>query len=48
MSVARVTEITASSTVSFEDAIAQGVARADSFIAAVRLASEMASARANR
>ncbi len=29
MSVARVTEITASSTVSFEDAIAQGVARAD-------------------
>ena len=29
MSIARVTEITASSTVSFEDAIAQGVARAD-------------------
>lgn len=29
MSVARVTEITASSTVSFDDAVAQGVARAD-------------------
>lgn len=29
MSVARVTEITASSTVSFEDAVTQGIARAD-------------------
>ena len=29
MSIARVTEITASSTVSFDDAIAQGIARAD-------------------
>lgn len=29
MSVAKVTEITASSTVSFEDAIKQGIARAD-------------------
>ncbi|WP_274628929.1 dodecin family protein [Arvimicrobium flavum] len=29
MSVARVTEITASSTTSFEDAIAQGIARAN-------------------
>ena len=29
MSVARVTEITSSSTVSFDDAVAQGIARAD-------------------
>ncbi|WP_029085996.1 dodecin family protein [Brevundimonas aveniformis] len=29
MSVAKVTEVTASSTVSFEDAIKQGIARAD-------------------
>ena len=29
MSVAKVTEITASSTVSFEDALKQGIARAD-------------------
>jgi len=29
MSIARVTEITASSTVSFDDAINQGIARAD-------------------
>ena len=29
MSVARVTEITSSSTVSFDDAISQGIARAD-------------------
>ena len=29
MSIARVTEITASSTVSFDDAITQGIARAD-------------------
>lgn len=29
MSIARVTEITASSTVSFDDAIAQGIARAE-------------------
>ena len=29
MSVARVTEITASSTVSFDDVVAQGIARAD-------------------
>ena len=29
MSVARVTEITASSSVSFEDAVIQGIARAD-------------------
>lgn len=29
MSIARVTEITSSSTVSFDDAISQGIARAD-------------------
>ena len=29
MSIARVTEITSASTVSFEDAISQGIARAD-------------------
>ncbi|MGH7026267.1 dodecin family protein [Brevundimonas sp.] len=29
MSIARVTEVTSSSTVSFEDAVTQGIARAD-------------------
>ena len=36
MSVARVTEITSSSTVSFEDAIKKGIARADEPLAQVR------------
>lgn len=36
MSVARVTEITSSSTVSFEDAIKKGIARADETLDQVR------------
>lgn len=36
MSVARVTEITASSSVSFEDAIQKGIARADETLDQVR------------
>lgn len=36
MSVARVTEITSSSTVSFEDAIKKGIARADQTLDQVR------------
>ncbi len=36
MTVARVTEITSSSTVSFEDAIKKGIARADETLDQVR------------
>ena len=36
MSIARVTEITSSSTVSFEDAIKKGIARADQTLDQVR------------